>query len=105
MGMTRQDPPPPPKTLLEVFAAEAADADDLEVPRAATGPRHVHHDVVQVARQIAAFPRLQRSDPTIQTAKVPWGLIEQLRDVLDQADVDWRSDMHQTRRRWGQRRV
>ena len=44
--------------------------------------------ITRLARDVAAVVPLKRGTTT--TCKVPWSLIDVLREALDEAGVDWR---------------
>ncbi len=46
-------------------------------------------EIVRLARDVAAVVPAERNRAT-STAKVPWSLINALRDELDRAGVEWR---------------
>ncbi len=42
------------------------------------------------AIEIAAYPPVSHDSSTTFAAKVPWRMIEELRDALDAVGVEWR---------------
>jgi hypothetical protein len=60
----------------------------------APAPRSRTHRIVALALELAAHPPLRRAGRSYE-ARVPWRLIEELRDALDDAEIEWR-DIHET---------
>lgn len=47
-------------------------------------------DLWVAAIEVAAWPPLTHSSTTVYAAKVPWSMIEALRERLDALGVDWK---------------
>lgn len=54
------------------------------------------HRILEIALQLAAYPPLRKHEHSYE-ARVPWRLIKELREVLRDAGVNWRT-VHATLR-------
>ena len=48
------------------------------------------HRILGIALQLAAYPPVRKHEHVYE-ARVPWRLIAELREALDEAGADWKS--------------